>query len=109
MSIEQKILDQVDLRKDEVINLMQTLIQIPSITGNETEIGKLMEQECKKDGLDVDVIEPEKDRVSIVAKYHGSEKGPRTMMYSHYDVVPAGELSSWKYPPFSGEIYDGFI
>jgi succinyl-diaminopimelate desuccinylase len=109
MNVEQKVLDHVEQRRDEVINLMQALIKIPSITGNESEIGRLMEKECRKDGLDVDVIEPEKDRVSIVAKYHSSEKGPRMMMYSHYDVVPAGELTSWKHPPFGGEIHDGYI
>ena len=31
------------------------------------------------------------------------------MMYSHYDVVPAGDLSTWTHPPFSGKIVDGYI
>ena len=30
-------------------------------------------------------------------------------MLIHLDVVPAGELSEWEYPPFSGEIADGRI
>ena len=31
------------------------------------------------------------------------------MMTAHQDVVPEGDWSMWKYPPFSGEIADGFV
>jgi acetylornithine deacetylase/succinyl-diaminopimelate desuccinylase-like protein len=30
-------------------------------------------------------------------------------MYSHYDTVPGGNIDSWKYPPFSATISDGYI
>jgi succinyl-diaminopimelate desuccinylase len=109
MGIEQRVLDHVESKRDEIVSLMQSLIQIPSVTGDESEIGALMERECTRDGLEVDVVEPLKDRVSIVAKYHGAGDGPRMMMYSHLDVVPAGDADSWTHPPFSGKIADGYI
>lgn len=109
MSIEQRILDHVESERDEIISFMQKLIQTRSVTGEEAEIGALMEKECTRDGLDVDLVEPLPGRVSVVAKHTGTGDGPRMMMYSHYDVVPAGDLDSWTYPPFGGEIHDGWI
>ena len=109
MSIEQRILDHIESNKGEITSFMQRLIQTRSVTGDEAEIGTLMEKECTGDGLDVDVIEPLPNRVSVVAKYNGTGDGPRMMMYSHYDVVPAGDPDSWRHPAFGGEIHGGYI
>ncbi len=109
MSIEQRILDHVESKKDEIISFMQTLIQTRSVTGDEAEIGALMEKECARDGLEVDLVEPLPGRVSVVAKHKGTGGGPRMMMYSHYDVVPAGDPGTWKHPAFGGEIHGGYI
>ena len=109
MDVEQKVLDHVESKRDKIVSLMQSLIQIPSVTGDESEIGAMMEKECNKDGLEVDIVEPITDRLNVVAKYHGTGEGTRMMMYSHYDVVPAGDADSWTHPPFSGKISDGYI
>jgi len=109
LSIEQRILDHIESKKDEITSFMQTLIQTRSVTGDEAEIGALMEKECTRDGLEVDLVEPLPDRVSVVAKHTGTGDGPRVMMYSHYDVVPAGDPDTWKHPAFGGEIHDGYI
>ncbi|HTO24021.1 MAG TPA: M20/M25/M40 family metallo-hydrolase [Spirochaetia bacterium] len=34
---------------------------------------------------------------------------PGLLFYAHYDVVPPGEESAWKHPPFSGLLADGHI
>ena len=109
MSIEQRILDHIESNKGEITSFMQRLIQTRSVTGDEAEIGALMEKECTGDGLDVEVIEPLPNRVSVVAKYGGTGDSPRMMMYSHYDVVPAGDPDTWKHPAFGGEIHGGYI
>lgn len=109
MSIEQRILDHIESKRDEIISFMQRLIQTPSVTGEEAEIGALMEKECTRDGLEVDTVEPQPGRVSVAAKHTGTGDGPRMMMYSHYDVVPAGDPDSWRHPPFGGEIHGGYI
>lgn len=88
---------------------MQKIIQIPSVTGKEAEIGSFMAKECRKDELEVEIIEPKEGRVNIVANYMSNVDGPKVMMYSHYDVVPAGDLDSWKYLPFGGEIHDEWL
>ncbi|MCJ7574293.1 ArgE/DapE family deacylase [Candidatus Bathyarchaeota archaeon] len=109
MSVEEKVLGHIDSRREEIISFMQKLIQTQSITGDESKIGALMAEECKRDGLEVDIVEPAENRVNVVAKYHGTGRGPRMMMYSHYDTLPGGDPDSWIHPAFSGEISDGFI
>ena len=109
MASNEQVIKHIDSKRDEIIKFMQQIIQIPSVTGNEAEIGALMAKECKNDGLKVDIVEPKEGRVNIIAKYTGTGEGPRMMMYSHYDVVPAGDPDTWKYPAFSGEIHDGWL
>ncbi|MBN2334690.1 ArgE/DapE family deacylase [Candidatus Bathyarchaeota archaeon] len=109
MSIEERILDHIESERDEVVSFMQKLIQTPSVTGEEAEIGALMEKECSRDGLNVDLVEPQPGRVSVVASHTGTGGGPRMMMYSHYDVVPPGDPDTWRHPAFGAEIHDGYI
>jgi acetylornithine deacetylase/succinyl-diaminopimelate desuccinylase family protein len=109
MASNNQVMKHIDSKRDDIIAFMQKIIQIPSVTGNEAEIGALMAEECTKDGLTVDIVEPKEGRVNVVAKYAGTGEGPRMMMYSHYDVVPAGDLNSWEHPPFGGEIHEGWL
>ena len=109
MALDERVLDYIDSKRDDVVSFMQRLIQFPSVTGSEAEIGAFMAGECAKDKLKVEIVEPMDGRVNVVAKYHGTGDGPRMMMYSHIDVVPAGDLNSWKHPPFGGEIHDGWL
>jgi acetylornithine deacetylase/succinyl-diaminopimelate desuccinylase family protein len=102
-------MDYIDSHEDEIIAFMQRLIRTKSVTGDESEIGWLMAEECKKDGLEVELVEPAEKRVSVVARYSGATGSPRVMVYSHYDTVPPGDLNAWRYPPFSATISDGKI
>lgn len=109
MSHDERIIKYIDDHRDEIISFMQKLIQTESVTGNEAEIGRLTAEECKQDGLDVELIEPADNRVSVIAKYSGTTGKPKVMVYSHYDTVPPGSLEAWRYPPFSATIAEGQI
>ena len=109
MSLEARVLNHVESRRDEIISFMQRLIQTRSVTGEEADICVLLERELTKDGLDVDIIEPQPGRLNLVAKHVGTGGSPRVMMYSHIDTVPAGDLDAWKHPPFSGDIAEGYL
>lgn len=109
MSYEELVLDYIESKRDEIIAFMQTLLKTESVTGSEAKIGALMAEECKKDGLDVELVNPVEGRTSVIARYKGTIGKPKVMMYSHYDTVPPGDLNTWTYPPFSGKIVKGEI
>jgi carboxypeptidase PM20D1 len=47
---------------------------------------------------------------SLLMKWTGRDASLKPMLFiSHQDVVPAGSLSNWTYPPFSGTVADGYI
>lgn len=109
MSLDEQVVKYIDSHRDEAIALLQKLIRTQSITGDESEAARIVAEECKRDGLEVELVEPAKNRVNVVARYRGAVGKPRVMWYSHYDTLPPGELSQWTHPPFSAEISDGFI
>ncbi len=109
MPHEERVLEYIDAHSDEIVAFMQKLIRTRSVTGDESEMGRLMAQECEKDGLDVEVVEPAENRTSVIARYKGSTGKPRVMVYSHMDTVPAGDPESWTYPAFSATIADGIL
>ena len=63
MASNMQVIEHIESKRDEIISFMQKIIQIPSVTGNEAEIGALMAKECVKDGLAVDIIEPKERAV----------------------------------------------
>jgi len=109
LSHDEKVLSYIDLHRNEIVAFMQKLIQTESVTGDESKIGALMAEECRKDGLEVELVEPAKNRTNLVARYRGTTGKPKVIMYSHYDTVPPGDPSTWTYPAFSGAIVDGQI
>ena len=59
------------------------------------------------DNFDIpnEIIEPETGRASFIANLG---EGERKLLYlSHADVVPSSD--GWDFPPFSGEIQNGFV
>jgi carboxypeptidase PM20D1 len=47
---------------------------------------------------------------SLVYRWEGRDPAlPPVIFMAHQDVVPAEEESEWTYPPFSGEVAEGFI
>ena len=55
---EKKVLDIIEGYEKDIVSLMQKLTQIPSVTGEEAEIGEFVFNEVKKFGLDsVEIVE----------------------------------------------------
>lgn len=84
----------------------QDLIRIPSLSGKEEDVARRIVQEME--ALEYDEIRV--DRLgSIVGIIRGSGGGAPVMLSCHLDVVAEGDPGQWEYPPFSGDVADGFL
>ncbi len=109
-AIEKKVLDLIDKSRDDNIALMQKLVQIPSYTGEEGEMGEFLVKEVAKFGLkDSRIVQELTGRPNVMANYNGKTGKPSLTVYGHYDTVPSGDITKWTYGPFSGQIVDGKI
>lgn len=121
--IEERVLDLIDKRRDDLIQFLRELISFPSVTGEELEIQKFISQRLQGMGLQVDMWEPDQetlkkhpaylppergyqDRPNVVGIYKGTGNGRSLLFNGHVDVIPPGPLEAWEHPPWGGEMKD---
>ncbi|GAA2834606.1 M20 family metallopeptidase [Kribbella solani] len=110
MSWEQRVLDEIERTADDLIELAGDLIRIPSENppGDCTEVSEFIAAVLRKAGVDVDVHDAGQGRISIVS--HQGPAGDRHLVLAgHSDVVPVGDVSRWSFPPFAGDVVDGYL
>ena len=76
---------------------------------NYSECAEVIKKYCKEAGLTVEVFDSNHDGVpqpNIVAALDVGAK-ETALLCTHYDVVPAGDVESWKKPPFKLTIEKG--
>ncbi|HLA10176.1 MAG TPA: M20/M25/M40 family metallo-hydrolase [Pyrinomonadaceae bacterium] len=69
----------------DVLTLTRTLIDIPSVTGNEAEIGAFLVEHLKSSGYQVEIQSVATDRFNVIATLAGR---PRVVFSTHMDTVP---------------------
>ena len=95
----------------EAQNILQDFLRIESVTPDAKKSFDFLEKLLKKYNFEIhrvkfgsaDTIEVE-NMFAIIGS-----GGPHLNFAGHVDVVPPGDLNSWKHPPFSGHIEDGII
>ncbi len=99
------------MQKKELIDLTTRLIQIPTENppGNEKKAFLFLKPILSKMGFDVKILLSPKGRWNIIAEKRWGKGGRRLIFNGHLDVVPAGHLAQWKYPPFQGKLEKGRI
>jgi acetylornithine deacetylase/succinyl-diaminopimelate desuccinylase-like protein len=103
--IEEKVLSLVEKHRADNIALMQKLVQIPSISGDEADMGAFLVEEMKTFGLeDAQIVQNFVGRPNVVARHRGTTGKPSLTVYAHYDTVPPYDLSQWTHGPYSGTI-----
>ena len=108
--IEQRIAETVQANKPALVDFCRRLIQTPSVNGmdDELHVAELIAAEARKLGLSIQIVGAQPNRPNVIASTRDSgETG--LLLLGHLDTVPPGDLSSWMYPPFSGEIAGGKI
>ncbi len=100
---------------ERAVKNLSTLVQIPTISVEDTENGDYSIHEIfieKLQSLYPNIEEKAKfERVAmygLIFKIEGESSEKPTVLMSHYDVVPvAGQ--NWTFDPFSGEVVDGYV
>lgn len=125
-----RICELVEQRKDELFELLGSLIKINSENftthGNEKELAEHVHKMCCDLGLESDLYTPldlpdfEKhpdyvegrnleNRYNVTARWYGKENVDELMIMGHLDTVPIGDIKNWNFEPLSGEVRDGKI
>jgi acetylornithine deacetylase len=111
----------VEDRRDEAVGLLQELVRVPSVTGDEGAVQGVVERAMGERRLSVDVweatpeeISPYKEHVGEQSGYEGRPNvvgvraggggGRSLLLNAHVDTVAGGDASAWARDPFSGDV-----
>jgi succinyl-diaminopimelate desuccinylase len=110
MSWEEAVLAEIERTADDLIELAGELIRIPSENppGDCTEVGEFIAAVLRKASVEVDVLDAGHGRLNVVS-HLGSSGGRHLVLAGHSDVVPVGDVSRWSFPPFAGDVVDGYL
>ena len=124
MDAGRKTEDWIREHESELIGFLQTLIRIPSVTGEEAEIQHFISDYVKSLGAEVDTFDTDpnliqnhpayiktsqsyKGRPNVVATFKGTGGGKSLLLNGHVDVVPENADGGWRFPPRSAVIENG--
>jgi len=91
--------------RDRILALARSLVQTPSLTGDEARVATLVENAMR--GLHFDDVRV--DAVGNVLGRLAGGGGRSVLLHAHMDVVDPGDPSRWRYPPYAGEVAEGFL
>ena len=123
-----RILESVDGLRDILISTLRDLVRIPSLTGDEGAVQRVVQRQMADLGLEIDVWEPDPalmaphldavglpesgswaGRPNVVGTLRGSGGGRSLILNSHIDTVEPGDPDRWTHPPFSGDDTGGQV
>lgn len=99
------------LDRAQLVAWAQELIQIDTTNppGNEAPAVAWLEERLEALGFThLRRHEPAPRRVSLTGDWGGSD-GPTLIWNGHLDVVPAGDPTAWRFPPFAAHLHEGRI
>lgn len=111
MSMTRKeLLELAIARESELVKLTSDLIKIKSEnpTGSQRAVVDFVESFLMESGIPYEELSVKEEYPCIIAKI-GTVEGFSIILNGHVDVVPAGDLSQWKFDPYGGEVTDQLI
>jgi putative selenium metabolism hydrolase len=98
----QKLHEEVEKRRETIINFLREICAIPSMNSQIGEVGERVAQEMRQLGFD----EVRFDKMGNIFGRVGH--GPTVIVYdSHIDTVGIGDPNAWEWDPFQGKIENG--
>ncbi len=105
MEMLKQVSEYVDKNREWIIGVLQNLVRIPSVVGEEQKIGEYIEKVLNEIGVHVERQNVEKDRFNVIARLKKPSTGKTLLFCGHMDTVPLSE--GWTIDPFGGKIIDG--
>ncbi|MBA1335479.1 MAG: Acetylornithine deacetylase [Firmicutes bacterium] len=96
-------------RLDELVQLTQALIAIPShkdVPSREKEVAEYIYNFCRQNGLEAELQKVDGDRCNVLVYLRGEGSGRSLMLNGHTDTVPPYNMTI---DPFGAEIKEGSI
>lgn len=95
---------------EEAVGYLQQLLRINTINppGNEIEACRYLADILGREGIEATILESIPTRGNLIARIKGNGNAAPLLLMVHLDVV-AVEPEHWRFPPFSGEIADGYL
>src|SRR5690625_3630793 len=124
MNLQEAIKENINSKREEYTQFLQSVVQQPSTTGNELKAQTIVADRLKDLGLEVDVWVPDFEELkkseffnprrdnyenspNVVGILKGKKNGRSLILNGHIDVVPAGDESKWTDHPYSGKVIEG--
>ena len=122
--MQKRIHNWIQANQSKSIELLQKLVQIPSVQGKEAQVQEIVAKKLSEIGCEVDVWELDGKQLkshpyfyssretfegspNVVGILKGSGNGRSVVLNGHIDVVPEGDPNQWTYEPYSGKVADG--
>ena len=129
-TVTSKIIGWIEENQEQLIQLTQDLVRIPSISGEEYEVQKRVHKELEVMGLLPEFYNPDEkelrkhkdffettsfakygydDRPNVAGLLKGTGGGRSLCLSGHVDVVSPEPLEKWSRDPWSADVVDGNI
>ena len=90
---------------DSTISLLESLVKIPSICGDEYKCAAFTKNWLVEHSLPAEMVNVKPRRPNVVSRIKGQLAGPHLLLNGHVDTVAVGE--GWVRDPFGAEIEVG--
>ena len=115
------VLRAVDERRAEAVSLLQSLVRVPSVTGDEGAVQDVVEAAMRERGLTIDRWEATSEEIrpylehvgeqpryagrpNVVGTLAGAGNGRSLLLNAHVDTVENGDPARWTHDPLGGEV-----
>ncbi len=103
-SLHLRVLELSEKYRDLSADNLSRLVKLRSPSGGEKEVALELQRQMQAAGFDEARIDPLGNVIGRVGY------GPRVLAVdAHIDTVDAGNPENWTFPPFCGEVRDGYV
>ena len=119
--IQEKVFNEVDRMKDEIVHTIQELVRMPSVVGDEAKAQEYMEtlyrsldlevtrfqadiEKVKQHPAFIDTKMPYDNRPNVIGTILGAPNSQSLILNGHIDVVSPEPISEWSHNPWGAEI-----